>query len=109
MIQLSEKAEKAIHKIRTEQEIKDDAFFRIGVRGGGCSGMTYDVKFDTQMDEKMDRVFEVNGIKVVSDIKSLLYLDGMTIDYSTDLVGAGFRFVNPKATGTCGCGTSFNV
>lgn len=109
MITLSEKAEKAIQKIRSEQEVKPDAFFRIGVKGGGCSGMTYDVKFDEAFDEKVDRAFEINGIKVVSDIKSLLYLDGMTIDYSTDLVGAGFRFVNPKASGTCGCGTSFNV
>jgi iron-sulfur cluster assembly protein len=107
MIQLSESAEKAILKLRAEQS-RPDSFFRIGVKGGGCSGMTYDVKFDDARSEA-DRVFELKGIKVISDVKSLLYLDGMTIDFSTELVGGGFRFINPKANGTCGCGTSFSV
>ncbi len=107
MIQLSESAEKAILKLRADQG-RQDSFFRIGVKGGGCSGMTYDVKFDDARSEA-DRVFELKGIKVISDVKSLLYLDGMTIDFSTELVGGGFRFINPKASGTCGCGTSFSV
>ncbi len=70
--------------------------------------MTYDVKIDHELKEH-DRVFVIEGLQVVSDVKSLLYLDGMTIDYSRDLVGGGFRFINPNATGSCGCGTSFSA
>ena len=107
MIQLSEKAQKAITKLQTEQG-KPGTYFRVSVKGGGCSGMTYDVKLDDKQ-EAHDRVFDINGIRVVSDLKSLLYLDGMLIDFSTELVGGGFRFVNPNAKGSCGCGTSFAV
>ena len=84
------------------------SFLRIGAHMGGCSGMTYDVKLDDTQGEH-DRLYDINGIQVVSDLKSLLYLDGMTIDFSTELVGGGFRFVNPNAKGSCGCGTSFAV
>ena len=87
---------------------KPQVFLRVGVKGGGCSGMTYDVKFDNQSTPH-DRIFDVHGIKVVTDVKSLLYLDGMTVDFSSELVGGGFKFMNPKATGSCGCGTSFSV
>ena len=107
MIQLTENSKKAVNRLLSEQN-KPSTFFRVGVKGGGCSGMTYEVKFDDQQGEH-DRVFEIDGIKLVCDIKSLLYIDGMTIDFSTELVGGGFRFVNPKASGTCGCGTSFAV
>ena len=107
MIQLSDNALKAVQKIRVDQN-KPDAFLRIGVKGGGCSGMTYEVKLDETQNE-LDRVFETAGIKVVCDSKSLIYLDGMMVDFSNELVGGGFRFVNPNASGTCGCGTSFAV
>ena len=107
MIQLSDNAKVAVTKLLTEQK-KPNAFLRIGVKGGGCSGMTYDVKLDEKQD-KLDRVFDLNGVKVVCDSKSFIYLDGMTIDFSNELVGGGFRFVNPNASGTCGCGTSFAV
>lgn len=107
MIQLTENSKKAVGKLLSEQS-KPGAFFRVGVKGGGCSGMTYEVKLDDQQGEH-DRVFDIDGVKLVCDIKSLLYIDGMTIDFSTELVGGGFRFVNPKASGTCGCGTSFAV
>ena len=70
--------------------------------------MTYDVKLDDKFNEQ-DRLYEINGIQVVSDMKSLLYVDGMLIDFSTELVGGGFRFINPNAKGSCGCGTSFAV
>ena len=107
MIQLTENAHKAVERLMSEQG-KSGALFRVGVKGGGCSGMTYEVKFDDKQNEQ-DRLFDLNGVKLVCDIKSLLYIDGMTIDFSTELVGGGFRFINPKATGSCGCGTSFAV
>ena len=107
MIQPSENAQKAIVRLQTEQG-KPDTLFRVSVKGGGCSGMTYDVKLDDKQ-EAQDRLYEINGIKVVSDLKSLLYLEGMMIDFSTELVGGGFRFINPNAKGSCGCGTSFAV
>lgn len=107
MIQLSETAKKEVEKL-LEQQKKPGLFLRIGVKGGGCSGLTYDFKLDDQAKE-YDRAFEVGGIKIVCDSKSLVYLDGMMIDYSTELVGGGFKFVNPNATGSCGCGTSFSV
>ncbi len=107
MIQLSEIAQKEVKRL-IEQQDKPGVFLRLGVKGGGCSGLTYDVKFDDKMGE-YDRVFEISGVKVVCDSKSFVYLDNMMVDYSTELVGGGFRFVNPNATGSCGCGTSFSV
>ena len=107
MITLSEAAQKAIQRLQTEQG-RPGTLFRVSVKGGGCSGMTYHVKLDDKQGEQ-DRLYDINGIQVVSDVKSLLYLDGMTIDFSTELVGGGFRFVNPNAKGSCGCGTSFAV
>ena len=107
MIQLSDTARKEVKKL-LDQQNKPGLFLRVGVKGGGCSGMTYDVKLDDKQDEH-DRLYDINGIKVVSDLKSLLYLDGMSIDFSTELVGGGFRFINPNAKGSCGCGTSFAV
>ena len=106
-ITLSESAQKAIKRLQAEQG-KSGTLFRVSVKGGGCSGMTYDVKLDDKQDEH-DRLYDINGIQVVSDLKSLLYLDGMSIDFSTELVGGGFRFINPNAKGSCGCGTSFAV
>ena len=107
MIQLSEAAQKEVKRLIGQNE-KPGVFMRVGVKGGGCSGLTYEVKFDDRMKE-WDRVFEASGVKIVCDSKSLVYLDGMIVDYSTELVGGGFRFVNPNATGSCGCGTSFSV
>ena len=107
MIQLTEVAKEEVARL-IKQQTKTGMFLRIGVKTGGCSGLTYDVKFDDQMHEN-DRTYEVQGIQIVSDTKSLLYLEGMVINYSRDLVGGGFKFTNPIATGTCGCGTSFSV
>ncbi len=108
MIQLSENALKAVQKLKTEQG-KPEAYLRVGVKGGGCSGLSYDVQFVDQFDEKTDRVFDSSGLKVVCDIKSLLYLTGMTLDYTQEMLGGGFKFINPNAAGSCGCGTSFTV
>ena len=107
MINLSENAQKEVKKLVAVQD-KANAFLRVSVKGGGCSGMTYEVRLDDKQNDA-DRVFEVGGVKIICDLKSLLYLDGMTVDFSNELVGGGFRFVNPNASGTCGCGTSFAV
>ncbi len=106
MIQLTEQAKSEVARLISQQ--KPGSFLRVGVKGGGCSGLTYDIKFDDKIDEH-DRTYDINGVKIVCDSKSFIYLDGMSIDYSTDLVGGGFRFINPNATGSCGCGTSFSV
>lgn len=86
---------------------KED-FVRVGVKSGGCSGLSYDLKFDkAQLDD--DRLFEDNDVKIVVDKKSLLYLLGTTLEYSGGLNGKGFVFNNPNANRTCGCGESFSL
>ncbi|MBP9152930.1 MAG: iron-sulfur cluster assembly accessory protein [Flavobacteriales bacterium] len=109
MIKVSENAVKKA-RILMEEEGKSlaVAFIRVGVKGGGCSGLSYDLSFDTEMKED-DKVFEDNGMKVVVDKKSFLYLIGTELDYSGGLNGKGFIFKNPNANRTCGCGESFAV
>jgi iron-sulfur cluster assembly protein len=80
---------------------------RVGVNGGGCSGLSYSLNFDVQHEG--DNVFEYEGTRVFVDPKSLLYLSGMTIDFSDSLQGRGFKFINPNASKSCGCGESFSV
>ena len=87
---------------------KDGYFIRVGVKGGGCSGLMYDLTFDNE-DQEGDKAFEDNGMKVVVDKKSYLYLIGTTLDYTGGLNGKGFVFVNPNAERTCGCGESFSI
>jgi iron-sulfur cluster assembly protein len=96
-----------VKELMTTQKL-DDAFLRMGVRGGGCSGMTYDLQFDSEL-RKHDKQFEVEGVKVVVDVKSYLYLNGTTLDYVTQGLTGGFTFVNPNAKSSCGCGTSFTA
>ena len=94
--------------------MKDDGFnytsdfVRVGVKSGGCSGLSYELKFDNKLLEN-DKVFEHNDIKIVVDKKSLLYLAGTTLEYSGGLNGKGFVFSNPNANRTCGCGESFSL
>ena len=83
-------------------------FVRVGVKGGGCSGLSYDLVFDDKLNEG-DKEFVDNGVKVVVDKKSLLYLLGTTLEFSGGLNGKGFQFVNPNASRTCGCGESFSI
>ena len=83
-------------------------FVRVGVKSGGCSGLSYDLKFDNQELEN-DKIFEDNGIKIIVDKKSFLYLVGTTLEYSGGLNGSGFVFNNPNANRTCGCGESFSL
>ncbi len=96
-----------VKELMTAQSL-DHAFLRMGVRGGGCSGMTYDLQFDSEL-RKHDKQFEVDGVKVVVDVKSYLYLNGTTLDYVTQGLTGGFTFVNPNAKSSCGCGTSFTA
>lgn len=108
MITVSEQAkERAIHLMKEEHK-PEGAFIRVGVEGGGCSGLSYKLEFDVVMREG-DQVFEDKGIKVVVDKKSFLYLVGTELDYSGGLNGKGFVFINPNASRTCGCGESFSV
>ena len=107
MITVTEKAKnKAIELMSAENQ--PDAFIRVGVEGGGCSGLSYKLEFDNQMREG-DKVFEDKGVKIVCDRKSFLYLVGTELDFSDGLNGKGFQFHNPNATRTCGCGESFAV
>lgn len=107
MITITETARNQALKLM-EEDGKPGAFIRVGVQGGGCSGLMYQLEFDTELRED-DKSFEDNGVKVVVDKKSFLYLVGTTLDYSGGLNGKGFVFVNPNADRTCGCGESFSI
>ncbi|MBX7095376.1 MAG: iron-sulfur cluster assembly accessory protein [Flavobacteriales bacterium] len=108
MIKVSESAKNQAVKLMSEEHAGQEAFIRVGVKGGGCSGLMYDLKFDTEMGPE-DKVFEDNGVKIVVDRKSFLYLVGTELDYSGGLNGKGFIFKNPNADRTCGCGESFSI
>ncbi|HVP45760.1 MAG TPA: iron-sulfur cluster assembly accessory protein [Bryobacteraceae bacterium] len=100
---------KAIAKIRQAfQRQGVTGVLRLGVLGGGCSGLSYQFKFDTK-ERPTDKVFEFGGVRIVVDPKSLLYLHGMTLDYKESLMQSGFVFENPNAQKSCGCGTSFSA
>ncbi len=108
MITVSENAKQhALNLIKNENR-PEDTFIRVGVAGGGCSGLSYKLEFDTLLKEG-DQIFEDKGIKIVVDKKSFLYLIGTELDYSGGLNGKGFVFNNPNASRTCGCGESFGV
>jgi len=109
MIKVSEKASKKVIELMSEDGFDATTdFVRVGVKSGGCSGLSYDLKFDKTHLEG-DKVFEDNGIKIIVDKKSFLYLIGTTLDYSGGLNGTGFVFKNPNANRTCGCGESFSL
>ena len=95
-------------RLLAESKAAEEAIIRVGVKGGGCSGLMYDLDFDTEKQEG-DKEFEDNGIKIVVDKKSYLYLIGTELDFSGFLNGKGFSFVNPNANRTCGCGESFSI
>jgi iron-sulfur cluster assembly protein len=108
MIKVAESAkEQVAHLLQTENH-PEGAFVRVGVEGGGCSGLMYQLTFDSEMKEG-DQVFEDNGVKVVVDRKSFLYLVGTELEYTGGLNGKGFVFKNPNASRTCGCGESFSI
>ncbi|HEU5190481.1 MAG TPA: iron-sulfur cluster assembly accessory protein [Methylomirabilota bacterium] len=105
-VTLTEKASKQVKKLMAEQS--QPVFLRMGVKGGGCSGLSYALEFDTEVG-KHDKKFELDGVTVVVDTKSYLYLNGTTLDYVTEGLQGGFTFVNPQAKSSCGCGTSFSA
>lgn len=108
-ITLTERAAEEVRKAREANKLDNSMNLRIGVRGGGCSGFDYVMHFDNKFDESTDSKFECNGIQVIVDRKSVLYLEGLTIDWYESLEKRGFKFENPNATKTCGCGNSFSV
>ena len=109
-IYISDKARDKVVQLMQEAGISADAswFVRVGVVGGGCSGLSYKLDFDNEQ-KATDQVFENNGVKIVTDLKSFLYLVNTTLDFSDGLNGKGFQFINPNASRTCGCGESFAV
>ena len=105
---ITEPAKQQLEKLMAEGECTPDHFLRVSVKGGGCSGLSYDLSFDTELQEG-DTESEDQGIKLVIDKKSLLYLFGTHLDFSDGLNGKGFQFINPNANRTCGCGESFAI
>jgi iron-sulfur cluster assembly protein len=109
-IYISNKAKNKVKELMKDAGVVDNStyFLRVGVVGGGCSGLSYKLDFDNEQ-KPMDQVFEDNGVKIVTDLKSFLYLVNTTLDFSDGLNGKGFYFSNPNASRTCGCGESFAV
>ena len=108
MIQITDKASEQLGKLRIEEGHSKDANIRVSVKGGGCSGLMYDLDFDEKKSDE-DDTFQDKGITIVVDKKSLLYLLGTTLDFTDGLNGNGFQFINPNASRTCGCGESFSI
>lgn len=108
MISVTDKAREEIVTLLSHEGKSLDHNIRVSVKGGGCSGLMYDLSFDPETLDA-DEVFEDKGVKILVDKKSLLYLLGTTLDFSDGLNGKGFQFVNPNASRTCGCGESFSV
>ncbi|MFT5258128.1 MAG: iron-sulfur cluster assembly protein [Polaribacter sp.] len=109
MIKVSDTAKKKVVELMTDDgfnAITD--YVRVGVKSGGCSGLSYDLTFDNKKEDS-DKVFEENNVKIIVDKKSFLYLVGTTLEYSGGLNGKGFVFNNPNANRTCGCGESFSL
>ena len=107
MIQVTEKALGRIRQVFVKQGVEGGGL-RLGVQGGGCSGLSYLIRFEPK-ERPSDRVFDFEGVKVFVDPKSFIYLDGMTLDYKESLMQSGFVFDNPNAKKSCGCGTSFTA
>ena len=103
--------ERAVNKIRSamakEGISPEEGGLRLGVRGGGCSGLSYSIQFDAHPRER-DRIYEFDGVRIFVDPKSFLYLHGMTLDYEESLMRQGFNFINPNSSRSCGCGSSFS-
>lgn len=108
MIFISEQAKSKVETLMKEAGVGSDYFIRVSVVGGGCSGLSYKMDFDNE-EQPNDQIFEDRGVKLVTDLKSFLYLCDTTLEYTDGLNGKGFHFSNPNASRTCGCGESFAV
>jgi iron-sulfur cluster assembly protein len=109
-ITLSESAAKEIKKIIKEQNLpENETKLRVGVKGGGCSGFSYMLDLTEEPKSEMDEEMDERGVKILVDMKSYLYLNGVEIDFKDEVMGRGFVFKNPNATSTCGCGSSFQA
>ncbi len=109
MIRLTEKAASKIRELLSKEGVPSESGgLRVGVQGGGCSGLSYAMRLETQARDR-DKVFEDYGARIFVDPKSYLYLNNTTLDYQEDLMRTGFVFHNPQATRTCGCGSSFTA
>ena len=104
-VTITDKANKQVKFLLSE--LPSDVGLRLAVKGGGCSGLSYDLQFDSGVED--DNVIEQDSYKVYIDTKSMIYLKGMSLDFEDGLQGKGFQFINPNATGTCGCGESFSM
>jgi len=109
MIKVSDNAKRKVVQLMTDDGFNATTdYVRVGVKSGGCSGLSYDLKFDNKQQEN-DKIFEDNDVKIIVDKKSFLYLVGTTLEFSGGLNGKGFVFNNPNANRTCGCGESFSL
>jgi len=108
VITITTRAAQEVKRILSEQKLPEKTALRVGVKGGGCSGFSYTLGFDDQLSET-DQVTDADGIRLVCDPKSFLYLNGTQLDFEDNLMGRGFKFGNPNASKTCGCGESFTV
>jgi iron-sulfur cluster assembly protein len=108
MVTVTDKAKQKVEELMSEANLDNSYFLRVSVKGGGCSGLSYNMDFDNE-SQTGDQVFEDKGLKIVLDMKSFLYLAGTELDFSDGLNGKGFNFINPNASRTCGCGESFSV
>ena len=107
LVELTDKAAEEVKRLIEAKDLQDH-YLRIGVEGGGCSGLMYSLHLDNQVNDS-DRVFETKGVKLVCNPQSAVYLNGTQIDYVTSMVGGGFKFINPNASRSCGCGSSFSA
>jgi iron-sulfur cluster assembly protein len=106
-VQVTERALKRIRAVIANESISpEQGGLRLGVIGGGCSGLSYSIKFESAPRDR-DRIYEFDGVRIFIDPKSFVYLHGMTLDYEETLIRQGFKFINPNSAKTCGCGTSF--
>ncbi|MFM6954564.1 MAG: HesB/IscA family protein [Sphingobacteriaceae bacterium] len=108
MVTITDKAKEKVLSLMQEAGLDSSYFLRVSVKGGGCSGLSYNLDFDNE-EKTGDQFFEDNGIKITLDMKSFLYLAGTELDFTDGLNGKGFNFNNPNASRTCGCGESFSV
>jgi iron-sulfur cluster assembly protein len=107
IVSLTDRAVAEIETIREKEQLQADKALRLGVKGGGCSGLSYVLEFDQEKD--FDQVYHIKGLKVLVDKRHALYISGMVVDYEHGLNDRGFIFTNPNAKSTCGCGTSFST